>query len=88
MFPRFIPAISSTAILGDNNVRLIQTYLLRIAHRPIRIFRGLQSQEFMTIRWKPQSRHSTKNLPALPPGIIGPEVWNNIVRVYTNLVKK
>jgi peptidoglycan hydrolase-like protein with peptidoglycan-binding domain len=72
--------------MGDNNVRLIQTYLLRIAQSdpdiPKLTVTGVYDDQM-----EAAVKAFNKKYAGFATGIIGPEVWNNIVRVYANLVK-
>ncbi|HVI41375.1 MAG TPA: peptidoglycan-binding protein [Anaerovoracaceae bacterium] len=71
--------------MGDNNVRLLQTYLLRISQAdpdiPKLTVTGVYDDQMVAA-----VRAFAKKYVGEGTGIIGPETWNNIVRVYTNIV--
>jgi peptidoglycan hydrolase-like protein with peptidoglycan-binding domain len=72
--------------MGDNNVRLMQTYLLRIAQAdpdiPKLTVTGIYDDQM-----EAAVKAFNKKYLGGTSGVIGPDIWNQIVRTYTNLVK-
>ncbi|MDD3168438.1 MAG: peptidoglycan-binding protein [Eubacteriales bacterium] len=71
--------------MGDNNVRLMQTYLLRISEAdpdiPTLTVTGIYDEQTEAAVRAFDQKYLEEGT-----GIVGPITWNQIVRVYTDLV--